>query len=148
MIRVLIFTFILIVTAFNFLSAEEHFLTLKYDNVNLRQGPSKNYPIKIFYKKKNLPVEVQDTSGNWRKIRDHENNTGWIHLSQLSKKKSAITIDEKVIIFKNSTIFSKPLVVLKKGRLCLISKCNQTWCKIKTSKYKGWIKKKSLWGNL
>ena len=52
MIRVLIFTFILIVTAFNFLSAEEHFLTLKYDNVNLRQGPSKNYPIKIFYKKK------------------------------------------------------------------------------------------------
>jgi|TARA_B110000967_G_scaffold144473_1_gene147845 SH3-like domain-containing protein len=148
MIRVLIFTFILIVTAFNFLSAEEHFLTLKYDNVNLRQGPSKNYPIKIFYKKKNLPVEVQDTSGNWRKIRDHENNTGWIHLSQLSKKKSAITIDEKVIIFKNSTIFSKPLVVLEKGRLILIYKCSEVWCKIKTGKYKGWIKKQSLWGKL
>ena len=148
MIRVLIFTFILIVTAFNFLSAEEHFLTLKYDNFNLRQGPSKNYPIKIFYKKKNLPVEVQDTSGNWRKIRDHENNTGWIHLSQLSKKKSAITIDEKVIIFKNSTIFSKPLVVLEKGRLILIYKCSEVWCKIKTGKYKGWIKKQSLWGKL
>ena len=148
MIRVLIFTFILIVTAFNFLSAEEHFLTLKYDNVNLRQGPSKDYPIKIFYKKKNLPVEVQDTSGNWRKIRDHENNTGWIHLSQLSKKKSAITIDEKVIIFKNSTIFSKPLVVLEKGRLILIYKCSEVWCKIKTGKYKGWIKKQSLWGKL
>ena len=148
MIRVLIFTFILIVTAFNFLSAEEHFLTLKYDNVNLRQGPSKNYPIKIFYKKKNLPVEVQDTSGNWRKIRDHENNTGWIHLSQLSKKKSAITIDEKVIIFKNSTIFSKPLVVLEKGRLCLISKCKDEWCSVKVEKYSGWIRKKSFWGNL
>ena len=148
MIKLLIFTFILILTTFNFLNAEEYFLTLRYDNVNLRQGPSKNYPIKIFYKKKNLPVEVQDTSGNWRKIRDHENNTGWIHLSQLSKKKSAITIDEKVIIFKNSTIFSKPLVVLEKGRLILIYKCSEVWCKIKTGKYKGWIKKQSLWGKL
>ena len=146
--KVLIFIFILMLTSIDFLIADEYFSTLRYNNVNLRQGPSKDYPIKIFYKKKYLPVLIQDISDNWRKIRDHENNSGWIHLSQLSKKKAAITIDDQVIIFKNATVFSKPLVVLKKGRLCLISKCNQTWCKIKTSKYKGWIKKKSLWGNL
>ena len=148
MTKTLIFIFTLVLTSISFLSADEYFSTLRYDNVNLRQGPSKDYPVKIFYKKKYLPVLVQDTSDNWRKIRDHENNSGWIHLSQLSKKKTAITIDDQVIVFKNATIFSKPLVVLKKGRLCLISKCNQEWCKIKTSKYKGWIKKKSLWGNL
>ena len=148
MTKTLIFIFTLVLTSISFLSADEYFSTLRYDNVNLRQGPSKDYPVKIFYKKKYIPVLVQDTSDNWRKIRDHENNSGWIHLSQLSKKKSAITIDDQVIVFKNATIFSKPLVVLKKGRLCLISKCNQEWCKIKTSKYKGWIKKKSLWGNL
>ena len=148
MIKILIFFFILIFTTVNVLYAEDYFSTLRYNNVNLRQGPSKDYPIKIFYKKKYLPVLIQDISDNWRKIRDHENNSGWIHLSQLSKKKAAITIDDQVIIFKNATVFSKPLVVLKKGRLCLISKCNQTWCKIKTGKYKGWIKKKSLWGNL
>tara|TARA_B110000967_G_scaffold197651_1_gene229635 strand:+ start:269 stop:715 length:447 start_codon:yes stop_codon:yes gene_type:complete len=148
MIRVLICTFVLTSAAINFLSAEEYFSTLRFNNVNLRQGPSKEYPVKIFYKKKYLPVLVQDSSDNWRKIRDHENNSGWIHLSQLSKKKAAITIDDQVIIFKNATIFSKPLVVLEKGRLCLISKCGEEWCKIKTNKYKGWIKKKSLWGSL
>ena len=148
MIKKIIFFFILIFTSINFLHAEEYFSTLRYNNVNLRQGPSKDYPVKIFYKKKYLPVVVQDTSDNWRKIRDHENNSGWIHLSQLSKKKSAITIDDQVIVFKNATIFSKPLVVLEKGRLCLISKCGEEWCKIKTNKYKGWIKKKSLWGSL
>ena len=148
MIPVLICTFVLTSAAINFLSAEEYFSTLRFNNVNLRQGPSKEYPVKIFYKKKYLPVLVQDSSDNWRKIRDHENNSGWIHLSQLSKKKAAITIDDQVIIFKNATIFSKPLVVLEKGRLCLISKCGEEWCKIKTNKYKGWIKKKSLWGSL
>jgi SH3-like domain-containing protein len=148
MIKFLIFIFIIIITMNNFLSAEEYFSTLKYNNVNLRQGPSKNYPVKIFYKKKYLPVLIQDASDNFRKIKDHENNTGWIHVSQLSKKKAALTLNDKVIIFKNSTIFSKPLAVLEKGRLCLISKCKDNWCKIKVDKYSGWVKKKSLWGNL
>ena len=148
MTKVIIFIFILIVTSINFLSAEEYFSTLRYDNVNLRQGPSKDYPVKIFYKKKYLPVLIQDTLDNFKKIKDHENNTGWVHLSQLSKKKAALTIDEKVVMYKNPTIFSKPYAVLEKGRLCLISKCKDEWCKIKTDKFSGWVKKENLWGNI
>ena len=70
---------------------------------------------KIFYKKKFLPVLIQDKSDNFRKIRDHENNSGWIHISQLSKKKAAITIDDDLILFSNSTIYSNPIAILKKG---------------------------------
>ena len=33
------------------LAKNKEFLTLRYDIVNLRQGPGKDYPIKIFYKK-------------------------------------------------------------------------------------------------
>ena len=146
MIKLLIFTFILVLPIFNFLTAEEYFLTLRYNNVNLRQGPSKDYPIKVFYKKKYLPVLIQDTSDNFRKIKDHENNTGWIHVSQLSRKKAALTIEDKVIMFKSSTIFSKPLAVLEKGRLCLVLKCKNDWCKIKVDKYSGWVKKQNLQG--
>ena len=67
-------------------SMDEYFLTLRNDKVNLRQGPSFDYPVKIFYKKI-LPVLIQDKSNNFRKVRDHENNSGWIHISQLSKKR-------------------------------------------------------------
>tara|TARA_B100000787_G_C16013974_1_gene215485 strand:- start:7 stop:453 length:447 start_codon:yes stop_codon:yes gene_type:complete len=147
-IKVLVLTLILIFASIKFLSAEEFFLTLRYNNVNLRQGPSFDYPVKIFYKKKYLPVLVQDISDNFRKIKDHENNTGWIHRSQLSKKKAALVSGKKVVIFKSNTIFSEPLVVLEKGRLCLVSKCKKDWCKIKVDKYLGWVKKKNLWGNI
>ena len=51
-------------------------------------------------------------------------------------------------MFKRPTIYSEPLVVLKKGRLVKIIKCNENWCKSKSSKYKGWIKKEGLWGLL
>tara|TARA_B100000401_G_C52718390_1_gene677337 strand:- start:133 stop:579 length:447 start_codon:yes stop_codon:yes gene_type:complete len=127
-------------------SKDEYFLTLRYDKVNLRQGPSTEYPVKIFYTKKYLPVLVQDKSENFRKIKDHENNTGWIHISQLSKKKAAIVIDKNLIMFKNPTIYSKPIVILEKGRLSKIIKCREKWCKAETGKFKGWLKKESLWG--
>ena len=92
-------------------SQDEYFLTLRYNKVNLRQGPSREYPVKIFYKKKFLPVLIQDQSDNFRKIRDHENNSGWVHISQLSKKKAAIVIEEELILFGKSTIFSNPVVL-------------------------------------
>jgi len=114
--------------------------------VNLRQGPSFDYPVKIFYKKKFLPVLIQDSSNNFRKIRDHENNSGWIHISQLSKKKAAIVTDDDLLMFERATIYSNPVVILKKGRLVKINKCKEGWCKVKSNKFKGWIKNESLWG--
>ena len=129
-------------------SKDEYFLTLRNEKVNLRQGPSFDYPIKILYKKKFLPVLIQDSSDNFRKIRDHENNSGWVHISQLSKKKAAIVIEEELILFGKSTVFSNPLALIKKGRLVKIRKCKVEWCKVKTGKYEGWLKKESLWGLL
>ena len=88
-----------------------------------------------------------DSSNNFRKIKDHENNNGWIHISQLSGKKAVLIKDDQSVMFKNSTIFSTPLAVIEKGKLCLVLKCNNEWCKVKADKYSGWIKKENLWGN-
>jgi len=144
MLRKTLIFFILF--SFKSLLAEEYFLTLRNDKVNLRQGPSFEYPIKLFYKKKFLPVLVQEKFENFRKIRDHENNTGWIHVSQLSKKKAAIVIEDETYIFSRNTIYSKPLAISKNGKLLLVKKCKKNWCKISSKNIKGWIKKESLWG--
>ena len=124
------------------------FLSLKNDEVNLRIGPALEYPIKLIYKKKYLPVIILDKSETWRKIKDFENNSGWVHISQLSKKKSAINIKNNSILFKKPTIYSKPLARLESGRLLLINKCNLKWCKITSGNFNGWIDKKYLWGNV
>ena len=125
-----------------------NFLTLKNNEVNLRQGPSFKYPIKLIYKKKHLPVKILDKSETWRKISDFENNSGWIHISQLSKKKSAINIKNNSIIYKKPTIYSKPIARLEVGRLVIIKRCKLKWCKITSGDYEGWIFKNTLWGNI
>ena len=125
-----------------------NFLSLKKNEVNLRQGPSFEYPIKLIYKKKYLPIIVLDKSGPWKKIKDFENNTGWIHTVLLSKTKSAINIKNNSVLYKKSTIYSKPIAKLESGRLVLIKKCKVKWCKISSGGYKGWIVKNALWGKI
>tara|TARA_Y100000590_G_C15724681_1_gene1014777 strand:+ start:988 stop:1458 length:471 start_codon:yes stop_codon:yes gene_type:complete len=128
---------------------EDHFfLTLKNDEVNLRLGPSLKHPIKLIYNKKYLPVIILDKSETWRKIKDFENNSGWIHISQLSKKKSAINMVNNSLLYKKSTIYSKPIAKLEKGKLVLIKKCKDQWCKVMSDEFVGWILKINLWGRI
>ena len=148
MVKIIIFLFLFIFTVNNSFAETEYYLTLRSSKVNLRQGPSLNHPIKLVYKKKFLPVLILDKSYNFRKIKDHENNSGWIHISQLSKKKAALNIKDKSIIFRRPAEYSRPLAVVQEGRLFLIKKCKPDWCKIKTGKFTGWIKKENLIGRL
>jgi len=148
----LIFLFLLFKILFfvpnSFAVESNTFLSLKKDEVNLRQGPSFEYPIKLVYKKKYLPVIIIDKSGPWRKIKDFENNTGWIHTVLLSKKKTAINIKKNSILYKKPTSFSKPIAKLEIGRLILIKKCKMKWCKISSGDYEGWVVKNTLWGKV
>ena len=132
--------------SFNAIS-EEIFLSLKKNKVNVRYGPSFESPIKYIYKKINLPIKQIDKKENWRRIIDFKNNSGWIHSSQLKKVNSLIPLEDK-ILFKKPSNFSKPIAKIKKGRVLLLIKCENNWCKIKTDKFKGWIKTQNIWGKL
>ena len=143
-----LFSLLIFFANLSFASEDQFFLSLKKNEVNLRQGPSLEYPIKLIYKKKYLPVIILDKSGPFRKIRDFENNTGWIHVALLTKKKSALNKKNNSILFKKPTIYSKPIARLETGRLVLINKCNLKWCKITSGNFNGWIDKNSLWGNV
>ena len=105
MIKIIISLFIFLIFS-NFSSAfAEYYLTLRSDEVNLRHGPSFSHPIKLIYKKKFLPVLVIDKSYNFRKIIDHENNSGWIYVGKLSKKKAALNNFDNSIIFKKPSLY-------------------------------------------
>ena len=139
---------ILIILFFPFhVFSEEIFLSLKKNKVNVRYGPSFESPIKFIYNKINLPIKQIDIKENWRRIIDLKNNSGWIHWSQLKPINSMIPLKEK-ILFNKSSNFSKPLAKIQKGRVLILQKCIEGWCKIKSDKFKGWIKTDNIWGSI
>ena len=103
-----------------------NYLMLKNEKVNVRYGPGFDYPIKFIYKKKYLPIKIIDKKENFRRIIDFKNNSGWIHSSQLSKARSFILLEDKILFSKPSK-YSKPILKISEGRLLLIKKCKTNW---------------------
>ena len=129
----------------NYSYANEIFISLKKNKVNVRYGPSFDSDIKYVYKKINLPLKQIDKKENFRRIIDFKNNSGWIHISQLKRGNSVIATKDKVL-FKKPSSFAKPIALIKEGRLLILEKCEKKWCKVNSSDYEGWIEKKEVWG--
>ena len=129
----------------NICFANEIFVSLKKNKVNVRYGPSFESDIKYVYKKVNLPLKQIDKKENFRRIIDLKNNSGWIHVSQLKKNNSVIAIKDKILFIKPSS-FARPIAQIKEGRMLITEKCENNWCKIKSEEYEGWVKNNYLWG--
>ena len=141
--KIYIVFFLLFFTHISF--ANEIFVSLKKNKVNVRYGPSFESDIKYVYKKINLPLKQIDKKENFRRIIDLKNNSGWIHISQLKKSNSVIATKDKVL-FKKPTSFAKPIALIKEGRLLIVKRCEENWCKITSEEFEGWIKTDNIWG--
>ena len=143
--KVIYYSFLLLFISSS--QAQETFLSLKKNKVNIRYGPSFDFPVKYVYKKINLPVKQIDKKENFRRIIDLKNNGGWVHVSQIKKNNSIIVLQDK-ILFKKPSIFSKPIAQIKKGRLLVIKTCDNDWCRILSDNFVGWIKTSNIWGSI
>ena len=144
--KFLILSFLFLLPLSSIAQESNYFVMLKNKKVNVRYGPSLDYPVKYVYRKIGLPLKVIDKKENFRRIIDHKKNSGWIHVSQLRPSRSLISTNEK-ILFKKPTKYSKPLAKLDQGRLLKVIKCEEKWCNIKTGDYSCWIKKDdNIWG--
>ena len=143
--QLIIKTILISILLISISSANERFVSLKKNKVNVRYGPSFDSDIKYVYKKTNLPLKQVDKKENFRRIIDFKNNGGWIHISQLKKNNSVIATKDK-ILFKNPSTFSRPIALIKEGRLLILEKCEQKWCEINSGEFQGWIEKDNIWG--
>ena len=144
--KIIIWFLYLLILNVQSINAEEKFWSLKNDKVNVRYGHGKTHSIKYIYRKINLPVKQIDKKENWIRIIDLRNNTGWIHISQLKSSISIIILENKILFNKPSN-YSRPKARLEEGRLLIIKKCDENWCKITTDNYSGWVEVKNVWGS-
>ena len=128
------------------------FVMLKSKDVNMRSGPGINYPLKINYKCYHLPLKVFSEFETWRLVRDSNGNEGWIHEVMLDKSRSVEVVcpqsqDGKIPILRLPDPKAKAIIVVERGTIANLIKCQGDWCKISLNKvYKGWIHKMNLWG--
>ena len=123
------------------------YVSLKSDDANIRVGPSKNYPIKIKYIKKNYPLKVLEEYEEWRKVEDFNKNIGWFHKSLISGIRTGIVLsnDNKKIKLLN-TLDGNVIGEIGNGNIIFLEKCKINWCLVSLGDFKGWMDKKYIWG--
>ncbi len=123
------------------------YVSLASEKVFVRTGPALRYPIKWIYQRENLPVEVVEEFDTWRKIKDIDGDTGWVHQSLLSGTRTVITKGEQNIpVYKDPSDSSRMTVMLEPGVIAITSTCKGLWCEVSAQGYRGYAPRKFLWG--
>ena len=66
------------------------FMTTKYNEVNVRNGPGLNH-LKVYkIYRKGYPLKVTKKFENWKKVSDYKGELGWVSNSQLTEKKRVL----------------------------------------------------------
>lgn len=123
------------------------FVSIKSNEVNARSGPTTKAAIEWVFVKKGEPVEIIAEYEQWRQVRDIHGESGWIHSSVLSGRRSVIIIaDQEIELLKYANIESRVIAKLMPKVRCTLKKCKEQFCQITCKNYTGWVLKKDLWG--
>lgn len=129
------------------------FVSMRTTEANVRTGPNLQYPIEWVFQRAGLPVEVQREHGNWRLIRDWQGYGGWVHVSQLSGRRTAIVIGQGVQPLLSQADEAGGLVArVEPGALGVLGDCPDPgtvaggFCRVEIQGYSGWMSRDSLWG--
>ena len=127
------------------------FVSLKAARVNLRLGPGNDYQVAWIYTKPGLPVEILQEFDTWRRIRDADGTVGWVAVSLLAGKRTALvapwekagtTVPARSKPSKDAAVSA----YLQPGVQTAIKTCRDGWCRLSDTRFDGWIEEERLWG--
>ena len=112
-----------------------------------RAGPGKNYPGVWLYQRRDLPIRVVKKYENWRMIEDSEGTRGWMLVSLLSDRRTAIVKPgDPRPIHASADGASRVRYNAEPGVVGRIEKCREGWCHVAIGKREGYIRTSDIWG--
>jgi SH3-like domain-containing protein len=113
----------------------------------MRTGPGKNYPGVWLYKRRNLPIRVVKTYPNWRMIEDPDGARGWMLVTLLSDRRTAIVkagAPRPMHVDRSES--SAVRFRVEPGVVGQIGKCGGGWCRFEIGRKSGFIRTSDIWG--
>lgn len=123
-----------------------YFASIKSNKIYMRVGPGEDYEIKWVYHRKGLPVEVLGSYDAWRRVKDMDGETGWIHTALLSHERTAVVIGESLATVSRDEAGSEVVARAKPGTVGALRHCTARVCEMKFDGLEGWVPRARLWG--
>lgn len=122
------------------------YVSLGSDEVNVRYGPGKQYPVRWLFKRDGLPVRIVAEYDTWRKIEDYEGEEGWIHSSLLSSRRTIVIQNDVADLLRTPSDDARVMLHAEPGVLGQLYDCQEDWCLVEIAGRRGWLRRTAFWG--
>lgn len=122
------------------------FVTLRAGEVNLRTGPGVRYPVEWVFVRKGMPVEIIAEFDTWRRIRDWEGTSGWVHQSLLSGRRGVVVTGALRHLRRHPEEEAPVVARAEPGVIGELRRCRDAWCEVEIEGYRGWLRREEVWG--
>jgi SH3-like domain-containing protein len=140
----------LVVMATGHAAAQNHkppyYASIAAGRARMRTGPGRNYPAIWLYRRADLPIKVIDIYQDWRKIEDPDGTQGWMLVSLLSARRTAIVTGTDAEMREKPAFDANVLWRAAPGVVGRISDCSGGWCWFDVGGKAGYVEETHLWG--
>ncbi len=124
-----------------------YWATIRSDRLNMRVGPSREYPVEWVYSRPGLPIKVVRVVEGWRMIEDPDGEQGWVVARLLDPARGAIVTDDGVAPMRNAPSDAAALKWnLEPGVVGTLGACEDGWCLLDVEGHRGYVRQTRLWG--
>ncbi|WDR01998.1 SH3 domain-containing protein [Devosia algicola] len=113
------------------------FASTRSDPINVRVGPGTKYDVAWIYLKAGIPIEIIAEFDTWRKVRDVDGQTGWIHQNLLSGNRAAYVkaggASGEVPMLSSAAPDASPRANLQDGLRVQLNECDGDYCQVTAS---------------
>lgn len=125
-----------------------YWASLRASEVNMRVGPSEDFPIDWVYRRQGLPVKVLRINQGWRLIEDPDGTQGWVVARLLTPDRGAIVVGDGLAEMREAAdAGARVLWRAEPGVVGALGDCGDRWCEFAVGARKGWIRAGRLWGD-
>lgn len=114
--------------------------------INMREGAGTQHDA-LWALNKGYPLQVTARKGNWLKVRDFENDSGWVYRPLVGKKPHHVVKSRVANIRSAPTTASRVIGKAEHGDVLRTLERREQWVKVQQEGgLKGWVARRLLWG--
>ncbi len=123
------------------------YVSLKSGEVYLREGPSSGHKVEWVYVRRGLPVEVIAEYDVWRRIRDADGVTGWVHKGMLDGRRSVLVTGSANVELRESPAADAAVIAYAEpGVVARLKACTASFCEIEAKSIDAYVARDHVWG--
>ncbi|MCB2183664.1 MAG: SH3 domain-containing protein [Desulfobulbaceae bacterium] len=127
--------------------AQAKMVSVSGELVSMRSGPGPDYAV-LWELGQGYPLKIIATKGDWLKVTDFENDTGWVH-SRVVNREAHLVVKKKVVNIRSGP--GKKFKIIRQAQKGVVFRTldkEGNWVKVKHEEENitGWILRSLLWG--